>query len=135
APAPGSAARDSHSATCVLNCGPFSFHRLPGDRAAPTESGMVQQRTIKNVTRATGVGLHSGEKVFMTLRPAAPDSGIVFRRIDVEPPVEIPAAATLVTETTLCTGLSNDGAKVQTVEHLMSALAGLGIDNIMVELS
>ena len=96
---------------------------------------MAQQRTIKNVTRATGVGLHSGEKVYMTLRPAPPDTGIVFRRIDVEPPVEIPAEATLVTETTLCTGLSTDGANVQTVEHLMSALAGLGIDNIMVELS
>ncbi|MGY0652255.1 UDP-3-O-acyl-N-acetylglucosamine deacetylase [Luteimonas sp. A537] len=96
---------------------------------------MVQQRTIKNITRATGVGLHSGEKVYMTLRPAPPDSGIVFRRVDVEPAVEIPARATLVTETTLCTGLSVDGANVQTVEHLMSALAGLGIDNIMVELS
>ncbi|MGY0613183.1 UDP-3-O-acyl-N-acetylglucosamine deacetylase [Luteimonas sp. A501] len=96
---------------------------------------MVQQRTIKNITRATGVGLHSGEKVYMTLRPAPPDSGIVFRRVDVDPAVEIPARATLVTETTLCTGLSVDGVNVQTVEHLMSALAGLGIDNIMVELS
>ena len=97
---------------------------------------MVQQRTIKNITRATGVGLHSGEKVFMTLRPMPPDSGIVFRRVDVVPPVEIPAEAALVTETTLCTGLSVEGgANVQTVEHLMSALAGLGIDNIMVELS
>ena len=81
------------------------------------------------------MGLHSGEKVYMTLRPAPPDSGIVFRRVDVEPPVEIPAQAVLVTETTLCTGLSVEGANVQTVEHLMSALAGLGIDNIMVELS
>lgn len=96
---------------------------------------MVQQRTIQNVTRATGVGLHSGEKVYMTLRPAPADTGIVFRRIDVEPPVAIPATATLVTETTLCTGLATGGANVQTVEHLMSALAGLGIDNIMVELS
>ena len=96
---------------------------------------MVQQRTIKNVTRATGVGLHSGEKVYMTLRPAPPDTGIVFRRTDVEPAVEIPAEATLVTETTLCTGLSTGGANVQTVEHLMSALAGLGIDNILIELS
>ena len=96
---------------------------------------MVQQRTIKNVTRATGVGLHSGEKVYLTMRPAAPDAGIVFRRVDVEPPVEIPADATLVSETTLCTGLSQGGAKVQTVEHLMSALAGLGIDNILIELS
>ena len=96
---------------------------------------MVQQRTIKNVTRATGVGLHSGEKVYLTLRPAPPDSGIVFRRTDLSPAVEIPADATLVSETTLCTGLSREGAKVQTVEHLMSALAGLGIDNLLVELS
>ena len=96
---------------------------------------MPQQRTIKNVIRATGVGLHSGNKVFLTLRPAAPDTGIVFRRVDLDPVVEIPATGDLVSETTLCTGLSRDGAKVQTVEHLMSALAGLGIDNLYVELS
>ncbi|HOV97198.1 MAG TPA: UDP-3-O-acyl-N-acetylglucosamine deacetylase [Thermomonas sp.] len=96
---------------------------------------MLRQRTLKNVIRATGVGLHGGEKVFLTLRPAAVDTGIVFRRIDLEPVVEMPAAATLVTETTLCTGLSCAGAKVQTVEHLMSALAGLGIDNAYVELT
>ncbi|MGJ4728393.1 UDP-3-O-acyl-N-acetylglucosamine deacetylase [Luteimonas sp. SDU101] len=96
---------------------------------------MPQQRTIKNVIRATGVGLHSGDKVFLTLRPAAPDTGIVFRRVDLDPVVEIPASGELVSETTLCTGLSCDGAKVQTVEHLMSALAGLGIDNLYVELS
>jgi UDP-3-O-[3-hydroxymyristoyl] N-acetylglucosamine deacetylase len=95
----------------------------------------MQQRTIKNVIRATGVGLHSGEKVYLTLRPAPVDSGIVFRRVDVEPVVEIPADAELVSETTLCTGLSRDGAKVQTVEHLMSALAGLGLDNLYVDLS
>jgi UDP-3-O-[3-hydroxymyristoyl] N-acetylglucosamine deacetylase len=95
----------------------------------------MQQRTIKNVIRATGVGLHSGEKVYLTLRPAAVDTGIVFRRVDVEPAVEIPADAELVSETTLCTGLSQGGAKVQTVEHLMSALAGLGIDNLYVDLS
>ncbi|MGH8818666.1 MAG: UDP-3-O-acyl-N-acetylglucosamine deacetylase [Achromobacter pestifer] len=95
----------------------------------------MQQRTIKNVIRATGVGLHSGEKVYLTLRPAAVDTGIVFRRVDVEPVVEIPADAELVSETTLCTGLSRDGAKVQTVEHLMSALAGLGLDNLYVDLS
>jgi UDP-3-O-[3-hydroxymyristoyl] N-acetylglucosamine deacetylase len=95
----------------------------------------MQQRTIKNVIRATGVGLHSGEKVYLTLRPAAIDTGIVFRRVDVDPAVEIPADADLVSETTLCTGLSRDGAKVQTVEHLMSALAGLGIDNLYVDLS
>ncbi|CAN5641610.1 UDP-3-O-acyl-N-acetylglucosamine deacetylase [soil metagenome] len=96
---------------------------------------MAQQRTLKNVIRATGVGLHSGEKVYLTLRPAGIDTGIVFRRIDLEPVVEIPADATLVSETTLCTGLSRAGAKVQTVEHLMSALAGLGIDNLHVDLS
>ena len=96
---------------------------------------MPQQRTIKNVIRATGVGLHSGNKVFLTLRPAAPDTGIVFRRVDLDPVVEIPASGDLVTETTLCTGLTCEGAKVQTVEHLMSALAGLGIDNLYVELS
>jgi UDP-3-O-[3-hydroxymyristoyl] N-acetylglucosamine deacetylase len=87
------------------------------------------------VIRATGVGLHSGEKVYLTLRPAAVDTGIVFRRVDVEPVVEIPADAELVSETTLCTGLSRDDTKVQTVEHLMSALAGLGLDNLYVDLS
>ncbi len=96
---------------------------------------MLRQRTLKNVIRATGVGLHSGEKVYMTLRPAPANTGIVFRRVDLDPVVEIPADANLVAETTLCTGLARDGAKVQTVEHLMSALAGLGVDNIYVELS
>lgn len=96
---------------------------------------MLRQRTLKNVIRATGVGLHSGEKVYLTLRPATVDTGIVFRRIDLSPVVEIPAAADLVNETTLCTGLAREGAKVQTVEHLMSALAGLGVDNVYVELS
>ncbi|MCD9027047.1 UDP-3-O-acyl-N-acetylglucosamine deacetylase [Luteimonas sp. BDR2-5] len=96
---------------------------------------MPRQRTIKNVIRATGVGLHSGEKVFLTLRPAPPDTGIVFRRVDLDPVVDVPADGRLVTETTLCTGLSRGEAHVQTVEHLMSALAGLGIDNIHVELS
>ncbi len=96
---------------------------------------MIQQRTLKNTIRATGVGLHSGDKVFMTLRPAAPNTGVVFRRVDLDPVVEIPGDASLVTETTLCTGLTCEGAKIQTVEHLMSALAGLGVDNIIVELS
>ncbi|NDK38074.1 UDP-3-O-acyl-N-acetylglucosamine deacetylase [Pseudoxanthomonas gei] len=96
---------------------------------------MTQQRTLKNVIRATGVGLHSGEKVYMTLRPAPVDNGIVFRRVDLDPVVEIRASAELVSETTLCTGLSQDGAKVMTVEHLMSAMAGLGVDNAYVELS
>ena len=96
---------------------------------------MLRQRTLKNLIRATGVGLHGGEKVFLTLRPAPVDTGIVFRRTDLEPVVEIPANADLVSETVLCTGLSRDGAKVQTVEHLMSALAGLGIDNAYIELT
>ena len=96
---------------------------------------MLQQRTLKNVIRATGVGLHSGEKVYLTLRPAAVETGIVFRRVDLEPAVEIPADAQLVTETMLCTGLSRDGGKVLTIEHLMSAFAGLGIDNAYVDLS
>lgn len=96
---------------------------------------MTQQRTLKNTIRATGVGLHSGDKVYMTLRPAPAGHGIVFRRVDLEPVVELPASGELVTEVTLCTGLSRDGAKVQTVEHLMSAFAGLGIDNAVVELS
>ena len=96
---------------------------------------MLRQRTLKNVIRATGVGLHSGEKVYLTLRPAPVDAGIVFRRVDLDPVVEIPARADSVTETMLCTGLSQDGGKVMTVEHLMSALAGLGIDNAYVDLS
>jgi UDP-3-O-[3-hydroxymyristoyl] N-acetylglucosamine deacetylase len=81
------------------------------------------------------VGLHSGEKVYLALRPAPVDTGIVFRRVDLDPVVEIRADAELVTETMLCTGLSKDGGKVMTIEHLMSALAGLGIDNAWIELS
>ena len=96
---------------------------------------MLRQRTLKNLIRATGVGLHSGDKVFLTLRPAPVDTGIVFRRIDLDPVVEIPARASLVSETVLCTGLTSGNAKVQTVEHLMSAFAGLGIDNAYVELT
>lgn len=96
---------------------------------------MLRQRTLKNLVRATGVGLHSGEKVFLTLRPAPVDTGIVFRRTDLDPVVEIPANATLVSETVLCTGLSCGPAKVQTVEHLLSALAGLGVDNAYIELT
>ena len=96
---------------------------------------MAQQRTLQNMIRATGVGLHSGDKVFLTLRPAPVDTGIVFRRVDLDPVVEIPARADLVTETMLCTGLTREGGKAMTVEHLMSALAGLGVDNLYVELS
>ncbi|MEQ6918316.1 UDP-3-O-acyl-N-acetylglucosamine deacetylase [Halomonas aquatica] len=96
---------------------------------------MIRQRTLKNVIRATGVGLHSGKKVYLTLRPAPVDTGIVFVRTDLEPEVQIPARAENVTDTTLCTALSAGGAKVATVEHLMSAFAGLGIDNAYVDVS
>ena len=96
---------------------------------------MPMQRTLRNTIRATGVGLHSGQKVYMSLRPANVDTGIVFRRTDLEPAVEIPARADLVTETMLCTGLTAGAGKVMTVEHLLSALAGLGIDNAYVDLS
>ena len=96
---------------------------------------MHQQRTLKNIIRATGVGLHTGVKVYLTLRPAAPDTGIVFRRVDLDQPVEIQANAHNVTDTRLSTTLEKDGVKVSTVEHLMSALAGLGIDNVYIDLS
>ncbi|MGK0404851.1 MAG: UDP-3-O-[3-hydroxymyristoyl] N-acetylglucosamine deacetylase [Oleispira sp.] len=96
---------------------------------------MIRQRTLKNTIRATGVGLHSGEKVYLTLKPAPVDHGIVFRRVDLEPAVDIQAKATNVGETTMSTTLVQDGVRVDTVEHLLSAMAGLGIDNAIVELS
>ena len=96
---------------------------------------MLRQRTLKTAIRATGVGLHTGEKVYMTLRPAAVNAGITFRRIDLDDPVDIKADARLVGETMLGTTLVQNGVKVATVEHLMSALAGLGIDNVTVDLS
>lgn len=96
---------------------------------------MIMQRTLKNSIRATGVGLHSGEKVILTIKPAPVNSGIVFRRVDLDPVVDIPAQALSVGMTTLCTSLSKDHARVDTVEHLMSAMAGLGIDNSIVELN
>ena len=96
---------------------------------------MIRQRTLKNIIRATGVGLHSGEKVYLTLKPAPVDTGIVFCRTDLNPPVEIPARAQNVGETTMSTTLVNGDVKVDTVEHLLSAMAGLGIDNAYVELS
>ncbi len=96
---------------------------------------MIRQRTLKNTIRATGVGLHSGEKVYLTLKPAPVDHGIVFRRVDLEPIVDIQAKATNVGETTMSTTLVQDGVRVDTVEHLLSAMAGLGIDNAIVELS
>ena len=96
---------------------------------------MLRQRTLKTAIRATGVGLHTGEKVYMTLRPAVENSGITFRRVDLDQPVDIEADPLLVGETMLGTTLIKDGVKVATVEHLMSALAGLGIDNVNVDLS
>jgi UDP-3-O-[3-hydroxymyristoyl] N-acetylglucosamine deacetylase len=96
---------------------------------------LVSQRTLKNVIRATGVGLHTGEKVIMTLRPAPVDTGIVFRRVDLDPLVEIPADPHAVGDTSLSTTLVADGVRVATIEHLMSGLAGLGIDNIYVDLT
>ena len=96
---------------------------------------MVNQRTLKNVIRATGVGIHTGEKVFMTLRPAAVNTGIIFRRIDLDPVVEVPAFATHVGDTSMNTSLAKEGVRVSTVEHLLSAFAGLGIDNAYVDLS
>ena len=96
---------------------------------------MLKQRTLKNVIRATGVGLHTGEKVLMTLRPAPVDTGIIFRRVDLDPVVEVPADPHRVGDTALSTTLIQDGVRVATIEHLMSALAGLGIDNLYVDLS
>ncbi len=96
---------------------------------------MIRQRTLKNVVRATGVGLHTGQKVYLSLRPAAANTGIVFRRIDLAQPVDIPAAALRVGDTRLSCCLERDGVRVATVEHLMSAFAGLGVDNAYVDLT
>ncbi len=96
---------------------------------------MIKQRTLKNMIRATGVGLHTGTKVYMTLRPAAADTGIVFRRTDLTPQVEIKGEPYSVGDTRLSSCLEKDNARIFTVEHLMSALAGLGIDNAYVDLS
>ena len=96
---------------------------------------MLAQRTLKTLTRAVGVGLHSGQRVELTLRPAQPDTGIVFRRVDLPEPVDIPISALAVTDTRLASTISSGGAKVHTVEHLMSACAGLGIDNLYVDIT
>lgn len=107
----------------VIKCGiPFST------------SLMVRQRTLKTLIRASGVGLHGGAKVTMVLRPAAPDTGIVFCRVDLPEPVEIPASALMVGDTRMCSCLEKDGVKIGTIEHLMSAFAGLGVDNAYVDL-
>ena len=96
---------------------------------------MLQQRTLKSLTKAVGVGLHSGQRVELTLRPAQPDTGIVFRRVDLPQPVDIPISAQAVSDTRMASTISNGGAKVHTVEHLMSACAGLGIDNLYVDIT
>ncbi len=96
---------------------------------------MIRQRTLKNEIQATGVGLHTGDKVYLRLKPAPEDHGIVFRRVDLDPIVDIPAKAENVGDTTLSTSLVSGDAKVSTVEHLLSAMAGMGIDNAIVELS
>ena len=96
---------------------------------------MIKQRTLKTVISATGVGLHTGQKVTLTLRPAAADTGIVFRRVDLPQPVMIKADPFQVTDTRMCSALEAEGVKVNTVEHLMSALAGLGIDNVYIDLT
>ena len=96
---------------------------------------MLQQRTLKTLTRAVGVGLHSGQRVELTLRPAQPDTGIVFRRVDLPEPVDIVVSAAAVSDTRLASTLSNGNVKVHTVEHLMSACAGLGVDNLYVDIT
>ncbi len=100
-----------------------------------SETGMIRQRTLKNVIKATGITLHGGERAELTLRPAPPNTGIIFQRTDLDPLIEIPALAEYVGDTTLSTSLEKDEAKVSTVEHLLSALAGLGIDNAYVDVT
>ena len=96
---------------------------------------MLAQRTLKSLTKAVGVGLHSGQRVELTLRPAPPDTGIVFRRVDLPQPVDIVVSAVAVTDTRMASTISNGNAKVFTVEHLMSACAGLGIDNLYIDIT
>ncbi len=96
---------------------------------------MLKQRTIKSLTRAIGVGLHSAQRVEITLRPAQPDTGIVFRRIDLAQPVDIKVSATAVSDTTMASTIANGNVKVHTVEHLLSACSGLGIDNLYVDIN
>ncbi|HWZ48021.1 MAG TPA: UDP-3-O-acyl-N-acetylglucosamine deacetylase [Herbaspirillum sp.] len=96
---------------------------------------MLKQRTIKKSIKAVGIGLHSGTKVELTLRPAAIDSGILFRRIDLDPIVELPATATEVGDTRMASTLARDGVRVSTVEHLLSACAGMGIDNLIIDVT
>ena len=118
---------------------PFnSLHSAWSSLAEPRPTkinAMLAQRTLKSISKAVGVGLHSGQRVELTLRPAQPDTGIVFRRVDLPQPVDIPINALAVTDTRLASTISNGSAKVHTVEHFMSACAGLGIDNLYVDIS
>ncbi len=122
----------------VLQIGTICNKALPqgaGQGHLGYNDRMLKQRTIKNLVKTTGVGLHSGTKVELTLRPAAPDTGILFRRVDLDPVVELPMIATGVGDTRMASTLTKDGAKVSTVEHLLSACAGLGIDNLIIDLT
>ncbi len=96
---------------------------------------MLAQRPLNSLTKAVGVGLHGGQRVELTLRPAAPDTGIVFRRVDLPEPVDIPVTAESVTDTRLASTISRGGVKVNTIEHLMSACAGLGLDNLYIDIT
>ena len=124
----------------MLRCGTMvKFMAVPAGcrRRIPLlhNKNVIKQRTLKNVIRATGVGLHTGEKVHLTLRPAQPNTGIVFRRTDLDVPVEIKADPYAVGDTRLSSCIEKDGVRVQTVEHLMSALAGLGVDNAWIDVT
>ena len=96
---------------------------------------MLKQRTLQRIVKASGIGLHSGQKVMINFVPHTPIRGIVFRRIDLDPPVDIPADALLIQEAFMCSNLVQSNAKVGTIEHVMSAIAGLGIDNLIIEVS
>jgi len=113
----------------------YSPNRDLALRPKTVEKDMLRQRTLRNSIKATGVGLHTGEKVYLTLNPAPLDTGIVFRRVDLDPVVEIPAKAENVGDTTLSTSLMAENERVSTVEHLLSAMAGLGIDNSYIDVS
>ena len=119
----------------VSGLGGFAVQRVPAHSIQGDIVGMIRQRTLKNIIRATGVGLHTGEKVYLSLRPAPVDSGIVFRRVDLKTPVEIKAHPDNVGDTRLSTTLERGPVRVSTVEHLLSAFAGLGIDNAFVDVS
>ena len=109
--------------------------KMPGRARRGPDNKMIYQKTLRNVIRAKGVGLHTGEQVTLTLRPAPPDTGIIFRRVDLQPVVEIPAQLENVADTRLSTALGLGDVRISTVEHLLSAFSGLGIDNAIVDLS